>query len=287
MEKIISQNFFDLLVPNIEIKNFPDRDVYVRIENAAALSGKDVDVYHRLYPDQNSSLIQAIFIAQALKNANAKNIKLIAPYLPYSRQDKITLEGEVKSSEIITNLLKFAGYSCITTFDCHFLKKEGEFEYGGIKIKNISLSSLLIKYAKNKLGENFEIVSPDAGANYMSNGKSMKKIRGEYNIGNIIYRDIKKMEIDFDVKGKSILVIDDMISTGSTIIKAVENLRNNGAGRIAIAATHGFFLGDSLERLGSLCDYIVTSNTIQQTGKLLQASATSGISKVNFMSMVQ
>ncbi len=106
----------------------------------------------------------------------------------------------------------------------------------------------------------------------MSNGKAMKKVRGDYGEGHIVYRDIEKIEIDFDVSGKDILIIDDMISTGSTMVKAIENLRKNGAGKIALAATHGFFLKDSLKRLGQLSDYIFVSNTIP-----------SSVSEVNFM----
>lgn len=270
MEKIISPNFSDLLTPNVEIREFPDGDSYVRVPQAKALEGKEVAVYHRLYPNQNTCLIQALLVAEALKGA--KYIELVAPYLPYSRQDKIWLEGEIKSAEAVMAMLKNAGYSRITTFDCHFLKKEGEFEYGGMKIRNITLSRHLIEHAKKRLGDGFEVIGPDAGANYMSNGKAMKKVRGDYGEGHIVYRDVERMEIDFEVRGKNILIIDDMISTGSTMMKAIENLRKNGAGKIALAATHGFFLKDSLRKLGQLSDCIFTSNTIP-----------SGVSEVNFI----
>ncbi len=270
MEKIISPNFSDLLPPNIELKEFPDGDTYVRVPGAKALKGKDVAVYHRLYPHQNGSLMQALFIARVLQGA--RSIELIVPYLPYSRQDKIWLEGEVKSAEIVCGMLKFAGYSGITTFDCHFLKKVGEYEYGGIRVRNITLSDLLIAHAKKHLGEDFEVISPDAGANYMSGGRGMRKVRGDYGEGNVVYRDIEKMEINFDVNGKNILIIDDMISRGTTMMRAIENLRKNGAKKIALAAAHGFFLNDSLKRLGQLSDYIFVSNTIP-----------SSVSEVNFM----
>ncbi len=260
MEKIISTNFSDIMPANVEIKEFPDGDGYVRVPNAKSLAGKDVRVFHRLYPNQNTSLMQALFLGRALRGA--KSVELVAPYIPYSRQDKLWLEGEVKSAEVVMEMLGFAGYSKVTTFDCHFLKKAGEFEYGGMKIRNITLSSLLIAHAKKRLGDDLEVISPDAGANYMSSGKGMKKVRGDYGKGNVVYRDIEKMEMDFDVAGKNVLIIDDMISTGSTMVRAIENLRKNGAGKIALAATHGFFLKDSLKKLGQLSDCIFTSNTI-------------------------
>ncbi|VVB98652.1 Ribose-phosphate pyrophosphokinase [uncultured archaeon] len=260
MEKVISANFSDIFEPNVEIKEFPDGDSYVRVPHSKSLEGKDVRVYHRLYPNQNTSLLQALLLGRALKGA--RSVEFVAPYIPYSRQDKLWLEGEVKSAEVVMELLKFAGYSSVTTFDCHFLKKAGEFEYGGMKINNITLSGQLIGHAKARLGGDFEVISPDAGANYMSGGKGMRKVRGDYGKGNVVYRDIEKMEIDFDVGGKNILIIDDMISTGSTMARAIENLRKNGAGKIALAATHGFFLKDSLKKLGQLRDYILVSNTI-------------------------
>lgn len=274
MENIISPNFSDLLAQNIEIEHFPDADNYVRVPDVEKYAEKEVRVYHRLYPNQDSCLIQALLIGRIVKNA--KKIELVAPYLPYSRQDKIWSKGEIKSAEIIAEMLKFAGYSRIITFDCHFLKKIGEFEYGGIMIKNLTLSNEIIEHAKKRFGNEFEIISPDAGANYMSQGKGMKKIRGDYGKGNIIYRDIEKIDINFDVNGKNILIIDDMVSTGTTMIKAIENLRKNGAGKIAIGATHGFFLKDSLKKLGQLSDYIFTSNTIP-----------SSASQINFMDVLK
>ncbi|MFA5077077.1 MAG: ribose-phosphate diphosphokinase [Candidatus Micrarchaeia archaeon] len=274
MEKVVSANFSDIMKPTVEMKEFPDGDCYVRVPDAKSFEGKDVTVYHRLYPGQDTALVQAVFIAKALMGA--RSIELVAPYIPYSRQDKTWLEGEVKSAEAVMAMLKFAGYSRVTTFDCHFLKKEGEFEYGGMPVRNISLSAALIAHAKERLGADLEVISPDAGANYMSGGKGMRKVRGDYGKGNIVYRAIEKMEIDFDVNGKNVLVIDDMISTGSTMAKAVENLRKNGAGKIALAATHGFFLKDSLKRLGQLSDCIFVSNTIP-----------SAVSEVDFMDAIR
>lgn len=279
MENVVSPNFADLLVPNVEIKTFPDGDSYVRIPHVENLKGKNVRVYHRLYPKQNTQIIQALFIGFLLKDA--KNLELVAPYLPYSRQDKIWLEGELKSSEALVRLLAYAGYKKIITFDCHFLKKEGEFEYGGLKIRNISLAKLLIEHAKSFFNDDFEVISPDAGANYMCEGKHMEKIRGKYietEAGDevIVYRNIENVKLDFDVKGKNILILDDMISTGLTMIKAVENVRKNGAKKIAVAATHGFFLGDSLTKLSQIADYIYTSNTILNS-----------MAKVNFMNALR
>ena len=262
---LVSPNFSDMMEPNIEIKEFPDGDSYVRVENISACKGKEVRLFHRLYPDQNSNIFTALLMLDTLKRAGAKTT-LVSPYLPYSRQDKVFKEGEALSAEAVCSMLAHAGAKELVTLDCHFLKKEGESEYGGLKIKNISANKLLVEHARSKLGgEAMEVISPDQGAAYLVTafgGKSMKKLRGEYEEGTEAYRKIEKMEREFDVEGKNVLIIDDMISTGSTMIKAVGNVRNGGAKKVLCAATHGFFMKGSLDKLKEVTDGVFTTNSI-------------------------
>ncbi len=261
--EIISTNFKDMMKPNIELKKFPDGDSYVRIPKLSSYGGSTV-IYHRLYPKQDRSLMQAMLIMETL--GQKADITLVAPYLPYARQDKTFLEGEAKSAEIVCRLLARAGCKRLVTLDCHFLKKEGEFDYAGLKIKNISMNDVLIAHAKKLFNEeHFEIISPDEGASYMveeEGGKSMRKRRGAYQQGEEAYRTIEKMEGKFDFREKNVLILDDIIATGSTMIKALENVKASGAKRVACAATHGFFLKDSLAKLRTSCDFVFASNSI-------------------------
>jgi ribose-phosphate pyrophosphokinase len=261
MKNIISANMQDVLEPNVEIKRFPDGDCYVRVLDLNGLVGKRARIYHRLYPNQDSAIIQAILIAQALEGASS--LELIAPYLPYSRQDKIWKPGEALSSKAIIRMLKKAGFDTIITFDCHFLKEPGEFTCWGMKIKNISLAHAIKEKARKMAKRELVVISPDEGARYMSGGKSMKKIRGEYKTTNgITYRTIARIEMGERLDGKDVLIIDDMIASGGTMIKAVENARKNGARRVFVGATHGFFLNNALEKLKEISDGIIVSNTI-------------------------
>ena len=267
--ELISPNFEDVLKPNMELKKFPDGDSYIQIPQIRECAGKNIALFHRLYPEQDSSLIQALFILEALKAAQAEEVTLVAPYLPYSRQDKIFLKGEVKSAERICKLLSDAGCKRLITLDCHFLKKAGTFEYGGLKIVNLTMSDTLIAYARKKFNEEFEVISPDEGAKYMVEevgGRTMQKVRGGYVGGEegaeTAYRKIEKLESKFDFQDKNVLILDDMISTGSTMIKAVKNVKENGAKRIACGATHGFFLKDSLGILRRECEFVFVTNSI-------------------------
>ena len=163
-------------------------------------------------------------------------------------------------------MLADAGAERLVTIDCHFLKKEGEFEYSGLKIRNLSANKLLVEHARKKVAlEPMEVISPDQGANYLVSefgGKSMKKVRGAYEKSREAHRGIEKMERSFDVGGKNVLIIDDMISTGGTMVKAVENIRKGGAKKVFCAATHGFFLKGSFDSLRKMCDGLYTTNSV-------------------------
>jgi ribose-phosphate pyrophosphokinase len=264
--QLISPNFSDLLKPNVEMKNFPDGDSYVRIPEIQKCQGEDVTLFHRFYPEQNANIFTSLLMLDVLKRSGSR-VVLFAPYIPYSRQDKTFLDGEPLSSQVLCNLLLNAGVRRLITLDCHFLKKEGEYEYVGLKIQNISANHAIVEHARSKIGmeEPLEIISPDQGANYLVSdfgGKSMEKVRGEFIEGDEAYRKIAKMERNFDVSGKNVLIIDDMISTGSTMLKAIENVRKGGAKKIICAATHGFFMKDSLHKLRTASDYLFTTNSI-------------------------
>jgi len=258
--RLVSPNFSDIAEPNIEMKKFPDGDNYTCLPE---IKDGEVYLFHRLYPEQDSALMQAFFMLDTLKRSGIK-ATLVSPYLPYSRQDKIFKKGEPLSAEIVCDLLSHSGAARLITVDCHFLKKEGTFKYGNLEIVNLSAKKLLVDYAKKLVGE-IEVISPDMGANYLVaefGGKSMKKVRGEYEKGEAAYRKIEKVEMDFDISGRNVLILDDMISTGGTMIKAVENVKKGGAKKVLCAATHGFFLKDSLQKLKNLCDYVFVTDSI-------------------------
>lgn len=264
--KLISPNFSDIYAPSVEIGKFPDGDCHVRIPNLAACRGQDVAIFHRLYPEQNDSLIELLLMLDALKYEQTRSITVVAPYLPYARQDKQTVDGEIASAHVICNLLARSGCSRFITFDCHFLNEEGEVDYGELKIKNISLRDDLIAHARMLFGgQPFEIIGPDDGAAYLvekSGGKHFKKVREAYHNEKIAYRDIATMEGDCAVQGKNVLLLDDMISSGATMIRALEKIMDGGAKKVICAATHGLFLYNCLDRLRKRAVAVYASDSI-------------------------
>jgi ribose-phosphate pyrophosphokinase len=264
---LVSPNFPEIAQPSIEFKTFPDGDSYARINDIEKCQGEDVILFHRLYPKQNTAIFNASQILHTLKRVGAR-VTLVSPYLPYARQDKTFLMGEALSAQVLCKLLADFGVVKLVTVDCHFLKKEGESEYVHLKIHNVSANKLLVEHARKKVGlEQLEVISPDQGANYLVSefgGKSMSKVRGDYDQGKgeEAYRSVQKIEREFDVAGKNVLILDDMIATGSTMIKAVENVKKGGARKVLCAATHGFFLNDSLTKLKGISDGVFTANSI-------------------------
>jgi len=247
-------NALDLLprARPIELRLFPDGESYVRIPEKVA--GKRIIIAERCWPEQDACLIRLLLALSQAKAMGARRIRCLIPYLPYARQDKRFLEGEALSAQTVCRLLRFAGCSELITFDCHFLKKEGLSDFAGLRIRNISLARPLLARLR-KRANNPLIISPDVGASYMVEGERetgvMEKVRGSYVKGKRAYRRIASMRAKFNAAGRDVIIIDDMISTGSTMIKAVSALKAAGASRIFCAASHGLFLGDSLQRLYS------------------------------------
>ncbi|MCX8194562.1 MAG: ribose-phosphate diphosphokinase [Candidatus Micrarchaeota archaeon] len=264
---LASQNSSYLFPAGIELKNFPDKESHVLVKDLESLRGQDVQVLHRCYPKQDSSLVQLFLIGRTVAKV-ANRMEAIIPYLPYARQDKIWKPGEALSAEAVCEMIKAAGFSSIATFDCHFIKKPGETTYGGIRIRNFSLSSALVSYFKAKKPDAI-FISPDEGAKYLvseSGGASMVKKRGDYaNHKKRAVRQVESLELNggLDVRGKDVIILDDMIAGGGTMIRAVRAVISLGARSVCCGCTHGLFLGDSYTKLQDAgAEEIVSSNTI-------------------------
>ncbi|HDD45962.1 MAG TPA: ribose-phosphate diphosphokinase [Candidatus Aenigmarchaeota archaeon] len=261
------------ILPKV-VRRFPDNEVYVRIENTK-IKGEVIYIVHSLYPDQNSNLIE-LFLTLDLVRDYGGIPRLILPYLAYSRQDKRFQEGEAFSLRTIANILKGLGVREIITIDVHSYRKEGKYRLFSIPAKNITASRLLVDYART-LCKDFIIAGPDQGSkHFLSNieGKKVFLRKEKYcsRCGkNAVHCkcSYKKKEYEIrsiapkSVKGKNVLIMDDIISSGGTMIEAVKAVKGCGANKIMVACTHGLFLGNSLKVLKSMADIVFSTNTIK------------------------
>ena len=262
---LVSQNSSYLFPANIELKSFPDKESHIFIHDLESCRGKDVQVLHRCYPRQDSSLLQLLLIGKTVAKV-ASRVEAIVPYLPYARQDKIWKVGESLSAEAVCEMVACAGFSSLATFDCHFLKKPGDATYGGLRIRNFTLSDQLINYFKAKRPDAL-FISPDQGASYIvsdAGGKSMTKVRGEYtNHKKRAVRPVASLQADFDVKGRGVVMLDDMVAGGGTMIRATRAVLSAGAKSVSCGCTHGLFLGNAYTKMQEAgAEEIVASNTI-------------------------
>jgi ribose-phosphate pyrophosphokinase len=270
--KLITPYAEDFGKANIIIKHFPDTESYVLIPKIEALKNEKVTIYHRLYPEPDKRIFELLLILSRVKK-ETKDIELFVPYLPYARADRENKIGEVVSADVLCGLLKSFGVKKLITYDCHFLPKPGNFARSSLKIENRSAGKQLFSYAKKYFEkEDFVVISPDEGSSYFTENAEghkgyLKKVRHESALTNSktgIHADIKSIEGEIDVEGKNVCILDDMISTGGTIIRAIEHLKSRGAKKIIVGATHGVFAGENIAEkiLKNSCDELFVTNSI-------------------------
>lgn len=247
-------------------KKFPDGETYVRVN--ADLEDKDVFVVQSGYPNQNDALIELYLTLDAIRDMDPRSIRLIFTYMPYSKQDKRFKEGEAVSSGTILKLLKSFKINQLSAINLHFAEGEDEFDFFNMGIKNLNAAPLIEKYVNEKYGD-FVTVLPGKGGSQLLNGDNLiflETIRDEYTEkgkeyfgeSNLIAKDLEK------IKGKVVLVLDDMINTGGTMVKTCDLVRKSGANKVISACVHGLFVGDSVSKLEkSRVDDIIATDTIE------------------------
>ncbi len=235
------------------LKRFSDGEIYARIEEK--VKNKSVWVIASTFAPADN-LIELVFLLDALKRCGAK-INLLVPYFGYSRQDRI-VEGECFSSKLICGWFKDFNLKRIITINIH-----GERLKKFLKYKDIIPFELYARIAKN-----FDVlVAPDKGAK--ANVQKLSSLCEKPLVVIEKFRpkkeQVKILELKGNVKNKRALIVDDMISTGGTIIEASKVLLQKGAKEVSVIATHGVFSGDAIKNLEkSKIKNIYVTNSIQQ-----------------------
>jgi ribose-phosphate pyrophosphokinase len=247
----------------VEIFVFPDLEKRIRIKESVLDQDCVIVQSASTPPDEN--YMELFIMVDALKRSGAKSITAIIPYLGYERQDHIFRDGEAVSLEVIANILKTVGVTKAYSFDLHSPKIPEIFQ-----IPTVELSALPTFAEKIKAEFNLDevvLVSPDMGG--IRRIKQVSEM-----LGNIPYATITKNRdlasgeindsgIDGDVRGRSAIVIDDMISTGKTMVEGAEMLFEEGAIKIFVYATHAILARDADKLLQhSNIERVVVSDTI-------------------------
>lgn len=232
----------------VAAKIFPDGESYVRLERS--VQGEDVAIIQTTCPPaQDGRLMQVAFMADAAKRAGAGKVTAVVPYLAYARQDKMFLSGEGISVETVARMLKAAGIDELLTINIH---SENTLSQLPFPAKTASAIPLLAQYFVDKGFKKAYALAPDKGAMYIayeaqqvlgSNAGHLDKQRDRYT-GQTVQTG-KGLE----VKDQTVIIFDDIISTGGTIVGAAKILRELGAAHVFTACVHPLLIGDAAKRI--------------------------------------
>lgn len=215
----------------------------------------------------DENLVELCLLTDALSRSGHTSLVGVVPWLGYSKQDKVFLPGEALSAKVVAQIIQTSKIKKLITFDLHNRAITGFFD---IPVVELSAKPIFLEYFRKNMSGECVVVAPDEGA-----VKSSAYFARELGVP-IAYMDKQrdlttgKVEISGmsgEVEGKSVIIVDDMIVTGSTMIETAKYLKNKGAKKVSVAATHHLYVKGVQEKLeASEVDEIVVSDTVQQFG---------------------
>jgi ribose-phosphate pyrophosphokinase len=251
------------LVPSRQV-TYANSEIYVQFEES--VRGCDAFVVQSHCAPVNEAMMEQLIMVDALKRASAKRITVVAPFYPYARQDKKHLGREPISARLMADLFTAAGADRIMAVDLHAAQIQGFFDG---PVDHLWALPVLSDYVKDKYGqEDIVVVSPDAGRVRLADqwtdklGCQLAIIhkRRDPNKAN----EATTHEVVGKVKGKTCILVDDMIDTAGTICQAAKALEDHGATKVIAAATHPVLSGPAADRINaSPIQELVVTNTLQ------------------------
>ncbi len=244
----------------VEIKTFSDGEIYCRI--LESVRGGDVYIIQPTSPDASLNLMELLIMIDALKRSSPDKITAVIPYFGYCRQDKKTKPREPITAKLVANMIQIAGADRVMTFDLHVAQVQGFFD---IPSDNLDLIPQFVDYIADKKFKDLVIVSPDAGG--AARARAFAKVlhapiaiidkrRPEPNVAAV-------ENVIGDVKGKTAIIVDDIIDTAGSITEAAGILTKFGAREVYAMATHGIFSGPAIERISkSKLKEVIVTNTV-------------------------
>ena len=243
------------------VGRFSDGEVTVEVhQNVRA---RDVFVVQSTCSPTNENLMELLIMVDALKRASARRITAVIPYFGYARQDRRPRSMRVPiSAKVVANLLETVGVERLLTMDLHADQIQGFFD---IPVDNIYASPVLLSDLKSKAYPDLVVVSPDVGGVVRARALAKQlgsdlaiidKRRPKANVSEV-------MHVIGEIDGRNCVIMDDMIDTAGTLVKAAEVLKERGAKRVFAYCTHPILSGPAVERIASSqIDEVVITNTI-------------------------
>lgn len=242
-------------------KRFADGELYIQIQES--IRGCDVYLLQPTCRPVNDNLMELLIMIDACRRASARQITAVIPYYGYARADRKTAGRESISAKLVANLITQAGASRILAMDLHSAQIQGYFD---IPMDHVYGSPILIDYLSSKELPDIVVVSPDVGGVARARAFAKKlndaplaiidKRRQAHNVAEV-------MNVIGDVRGKTAVLVDDMIDTAGTIVEGARLLKQEGARQVYACATHAVFSPPAIERLsGGMFEEVIVTNTI-------------------------
>jgi len=246
------------------VGRFSDGEVTVELNTN--VRARDVFVVQSTCAPTNENLMELLIMVDALKRASAERISAVIPYYGYARQDRRPRSARVPiSAKVVANLLQTVGVARVLTMDLHADQIQGFFD---IPVDNIYASPVLLSDLKSKSYPNLVVISPDVGGVVRARALAKQlgcdlaiidKRRPAANVSEV-------MHVIGEIEGRNCVIMDDMIDTAGTLVKAAEVLKERGAKSVYAYCTHPVFSGPAVERIAkSQIDEVVITNTIPLT----------------------
>jgi len=253
-------HFVQKPILSLEHKLFPDGESYIRVEGD--VKGEDVVVIQGLHPPQDKHLTELLLIADLLRDLGAEKVRAVIPYMAYARQDRRFREGEVVSIITVLKMLKAVGIDEAYTVNIH---SPWVLENAPLKVVNMDASGLLAVSLSQLVSEKPLVLSPGKKGLEMASATA-SVLEADY--GAVVSRRDTvtgevSVELDADVSGRDVVLVDDVVSTGGTMARCVEIVKGRGAGKVLVACVHGLFIGDAAEKIQAAgASMIVATDTV-------------------------
>lgn len=264
----LSQNiaqYLDIPLSKALVGRFSDGEISVQI--AESVRGKDVFIVQPTSAPANDNLMELLIMIDAFKRSSASSITAVVPYFGYARQDRKAAPRVPITAKLVADLLQRAGVNRIVTMDLHAGQIQGFFD---IPVDNLYGSIVCLDYVKNKNLKNPIVASPDIGGVTRA-----RHFAAQFNYDLVIVdkrrekaNESEVMNIIGDVRGKDVILVDDIIDTAGTMCKGAAALKAAGANSCMALGTHGVLSGDAIDRIcASALDEVILTDTIPLSEK--------------------
>lgn len=256
----------DVPLTSASVGRFPDGEIDIKLHED--MRGSDVFIVQPTSPPVNENIVELMLMIDTLRRASAGRITAVMPYFGYARKDRKD-EGRVPiSAKVVANMLTSVGVDRVLTIDLHAQQIQGFFD---IPVDHLWARSELEASIQELNLDNLVVCSPDVGGVKLARAwaKSLKAPLAIVDKRRVSGEKVVMENVIGDVDGCNVLITDDMISTAGTITEAARILKEKGALRVIIAATHAVLCGPAVERLQNSCaEIVLVSNTIPLLGEL-------------------